>query len=62
VIIHNGRVYEDVMISARLTHHELAAALRQAGCSCADEVQSAILENNGAISVVPRVQSRSGKS
>jgi uncharacterized membrane protein YcaP (DUF421 family) len=62
VIIHNGRVFEDVMISARLTHHELAAALRQAGCSCAEDVQSAILENNGAISVVPRVQSRSGQS
>ena len=52
VIIHNGRVFEDVMRSAKLTHHELTAALRQAGCSCADDVQAAILENNGSISVV----------
>jgi uncharacterized membrane protein YcaP (DUF421 family) len=57
LIIHNGRVFEDVMISARLTHHELAAALRKAGCSCAEEAQSAILENNGTISDVARRQS-----
>ena len=56
VIIHNGRVYEDVMVSARLTHHELTAALRRSGCTSAEEVQSAILENNGAISVVPRAK------
>jgi len=54
VIIHNGKVYEDVIAKARLTHHELAAALRQAGCGCAEEVHTAILENDGAISVVPR--------
>jgi len=54
VIIHNGRVFEDVMVSARLTHHELMAALRRSGCTCTEEVQSAILENNGAISVVAR--------
>src|SRR5437867_13309089 len=54
VIIHNGHVFEDVMTNAKLTHHELTAALRRAGCTCAEEVQAAILENNGAISVVPR--------
>ena len=54
VVIHNGRVFEDVMTHAKLTHHELSAALRRAGCSCADEVQTAILENNGSISVVMR--------
>jgi uncharacterized membrane protein YcaP (DUF421 family) len=42
------------MRHAKLTHHELTAALRQAGCTCADEVQAAILENNGSISVVRR--------
>jgi len=53
VLIHNGKLFEDVMASAKLTHHELNAALRQAGCSCIEEVHSAILENNGSISVVP---------
>lgn len=54
VVIHNGVVFEDVMAQAKLTHHELLAALRQAGCACAADVQSAILENNGVISVVAR--------
>jgi uncharacterized membrane protein YcaP (DUF421 family) len=54
LIIHNGKVYEDAMRSAKLTHHELSAALRQAGCSCPEDVQAAILENNGSISVLPR--------
>jgi uncharacterized membrane protein YcaP (DUF421 family) len=54
VLIHNGRVFEDVMRRAKLTHHEVNAALRDAGCACASEVHMAILENNGAISVIPR--------
>jgi uncharacterized membrane protein YcaP (DUF421 family) len=52
VLIHNGKLFEDVMARAQLTHHELQAALRQAGCTCVEEVRSAILENNGTISVV----------
>ena len=54
IIIHNGKVFEDVMKSAKLTHHELSAALRRAGCGCAEDAQVAVLENNGAISVIPR--------
>lgn len=54
VLIHNGKLFEAVMKKANLTHHELNAALRQSGCECIEDVHSAILENNGAISVVPR--------
>ena len=54
IIVHNGKVFEDVMARAQLTHHELQAALRQAGCSCVEEVGTAVLENNGSISVVRR--------
>jgi uncharacterized membrane protein YcaP (DUF421 family) len=54
VLIHNGRLFEDVLERSQMTHHELTAALRQAGCTCAEEVHSAILENNGSISVTPR--------
>jgi len=56
VLIHNGRVFEDVMKHANLTHHELNASLRNAGCSCPAEVHMAVLENNGAISIVPRTR------
>jgi uncharacterized membrane protein YcaP (DUF421 family) len=54
VLIHNGRVFENVMSSAQLTHHELSAALRQEGCELVEEVHLAVLEINGKISVIPR--------
>jgi len=52
VLIHNGKLYEKTMTDARLTHHELNAALRRAGCLTVKDVHCAVLENNGAISVV----------
>ena len=54
VLIHNGRLFEKAMARAQLTHHELNAALRRGGCACVDDVHSAVLENNGSISVIPR--------
>jgi uncharacterized membrane protein YcaP (DUF421 family) len=54
VLIHNGRLFEDVLRAQRLTHHELLAALRRGGCSCVEQVHVAVLENNGQISVVPK--------
>lgn len=54
IVIHNGRLFDDVMARAKLTHHELNAALRQAGCAGPEDVHIAALENNGTISVVPR--------
>src|SRR5262245_46886758 len=54
VLIHNGKLFPEVMAKSKLTHHELNAALREAACGCVEDVHSAILENNGAISVVPR--------
>ncbi len=54
VLVHNGQLYDDVMAKSQLTHHELDAALRQAGCTHIGECHSVILENNGSISVTPR--------
>ncbi len=54
VLIRDGKLYAQVMARAKLTHHELDAALRQAGCTSVDEVRCAILENNGSITVVQR--------
>ncbi len=58
VLVHNGQLFEDVLARAKMTHHELNAALRQAGCACLEDVSSVILENNGSISVVPRRPAR----
>jgi uncharacterized membrane protein YcaP (DUF421 family) len=54
VLIHNGKLYDRMMDQAKITRHELNSALRQAGCSCVEEVHYAVLENNGSISVVAR--------
>jgi len=56
LLVHNGTHFEDVLRSAKLTHHELNAALRRGGCACVDDVHSAVLENNGSISVTPKVK------
>ncbi len=52
VLIRDGKLFESVMRRAQLTEHELHAALRQAGCLQVSEVSLAILEINGAISVI----------
>ena len=54
VLIHNGKLFENVMNREQITHHELDAALRDAGCACIEEVHFAILENNGRITVQGR--------
>ena len=54
VLIHNGKLYDQAMLDAKITHHELTSALRQAGCVGVEEVHYAVLENNGTISVVAR--------
>jgi uncharacterized membrane protein YcaP (DUF421 family) len=50
-LIHNGVLNEDVMRSELLTRHELAAALRAAGCTEIEHVRVATLENNGQITI-----------
>ena len=59
IIVHNGQLFREAMENARLTHHELDAALRSAGCGCIEDVHSAILENSGSISVIPKRQAGS---
>ena len=54
VLIHNGKLFEDVLQRSQLTRHELNAALRNAGCVCVEEVHTALLENNGSISVTQK--------
>jgi len=54
VLIHNGKLYDTMLKKASITRHELNSALRQAGCGCVEDVQYAVLENNGAISVIAK--------
>lgn len=54
VLIHHGKLFQQTLDHSRLTHHEVMAALREAGCASVEDVQSAFLETDGSISVVPR--------
>jgi uncharacterized membrane protein YcaP (DUF421 family) len=51
ILIHHGKLSKEVMDREQLTHHELNAALRAAGVSCVEQVQFAIIENTGEITV-----------
>ena len=51
VIIHQGKLFEDVMNEAKLTRHELDSTLRQSGYFEIKDVKLAILENNGTVTV-----------
>jgi uncharacterized membrane protein YcaP (DUF421 family) len=54
ILVHNGKLYSDVLEREQLSHHELNAAMRAAGCACIEEVHYAILENTGQITVHPK--------
>lgn len=54
ILIHNGKLFEQALNDARMTHHELNAALRRAGCLNVEDVRCAMLENNGDVSVIPK--------
>ncbi len=54
VLVHNGCVYPEALAAADLTRRELNAAMRKAGCGKISDVRMAMLETNGAISVVLR--------
>ncbi len=54
VLILDGRVFREVMRREEVSDRELQSALRGAGIETPDDVRIAVLENNGAISVIRR--------
>lgn len=54
ILIHHGKIQEDIMQRQRISREELMAALRQQGCAGIPEVRTAILESDGSISVLKR--------
>lgn len=54
VLVHNGITNHKAMNNVRMTVHELNSALRASGCCGAHEVQLAVLENGGNITVIPK--------
>ncbi|ACL69292.1 YetF domain-containing protein [Halothermothrix orenii] len=58
VLIQNGKLLEDSMRKSRMNLDDLLMGLRQKKISNLSDVEFAILEPNGKISVIPRSQSR----
>ena len=52
ILIKNGIQYDDVLLAAGITHEEINCAVRQHGCNNIKQVQLAILETNGSISIL----------
>ncbi len=52
VLIHNGKLFPRTLAKACMSREELQAALRRAGCATVEEVQLAMLEINGSVSVI----------
>ena len=53
VLIRSGKVQQDAMRENRYTLDELLEQLRGQGCASIEEVQYAVLENSGQLSVLP---------
>lgn len=51
LVVHDGKIFEDVMREASITREELETMLREAGFFALKDVRLAVLENNGKISV-----------
>ncbi len=51
VIIHEGKLFEDVISKAKITQLEVESTLRESGFFDLKDVKLAILENNGKVSV-----------
>jgi uncharacterized membrane protein YcaP (DUF421 family) len=60
LLIHEGRVLADRLRQEHIAPHELEEALRAYGLAAAAQVEMAVLEIDGSISVVPKDVTRRG--
>lgn len=54
VLVRDGQVFPRALRRELITHNDLVAAVCKAGIAGVDDVSVAILESNGAITVLPR--------
>ena len=54
VLVERGRILDDSLRRQRLTYEELAAAARLQQVASLNDIEWAVLETNGQISVIPR--------
>lgn len=58
ILIHNGKILEDKLALTTLTTNDLMGMLRERGYFDLNEIEFALLETNGQLSVLPRSQAR----
>jgi len=54
ILFHNGKVYGKALEDSQITREELLSAVRKSGFADLQQIRSAILENDGTISVIPK--------
>ena len=54
LLVHNGHVNEAALKRSGMSRHDLMAGLRAAGTASLEQVQAAVLETTGHISVIER--------
>lgn len=52
LLVHRGRLLEDNLAKERLSAHDLRIRLRHQGVHSVDEVEQAVLESDGALSII----------
>jgi uncharacterized membrane protein YcaP (DUF421 family) len=55
ILVRNGKIDERARRHAMMTREELLAALRAQDCHCLEDIEYAMLENTGEVSVVRRM-------
>ena len=58
ILIRQGKLQQSELSKARVSVEELLCELRQNGSASIDEVEYAILENNGKLSVTPKAKNK----
>lgn len=58
VIIHNGKILRDEMIKLRFNHDDLKEQLRIQGYVGVKDINFAILETNGQLSIIPKAKNQ----
>lgn len=53
VLVHRGKLFEDVLNKERVTPEEVMSEARKSGVNSIEEIRWAVLESDGKIAVVP---------
>ncbi|MBC3540380.1 DUF421 domain-containing protein [Rufibacter sediminis] len=56
LLVHQGELLEDSMKAARITKEEIMAALRNQGIGSLSEVGAVVLETEGSLSIIKKVE------